>query len=518
MLRVRLYIDDAFTRYLLLPCRAQQPGSSEFCSVNTFRLGWSTFLENLVFDKCFQCPICKDAPDVLVMDGKMITIGQDKLLPTFQHVTTPCAGVPQPRPHTRSERCAIKCNTANDTYQVRHQLIALSLRVNEQATSHSDIRPIADGAIPDLLSCVPGPFVGVLQMICALCLLPNLVPPAGVATASHLMLLKATLSVDPDQGGVPLNASEKKCLSEFVRTIASSSPVCSYFPVCAAEMIEPLLGTHECPDSRAFRQASPVMFGIWHIFHVRGVHSFEYPHLTSMWSELCHLSTACSVGFDGGPILQPNLNEQATCHGAYVGTGICSGLVRVRDRHPCAMDTITENEGSECRHGFREGKRNTGGVFTVFCKHGVCYSFFILPKAEGRNEVYSWIITHLASAPKLIVYDFACALHEYFLNRSPAYVKYTQFCVDRIHWFNHRLCGSGYNLSMYPQHKGVNSQLAEQGNSSLAQVEDAASCMNQTHFMQNLAFYLSCWNQGKLKGISKDSAYLDRLRSGRQMM
>jgi hypothetical protein len=113
------------------------------------------------------------------------------------------------------------------------------------------------------------------------------------------------------------------------------------------------------------------------------------------------------------------------------------------------------------------------------------------------------------------VYDFACALHEYFLNRSPAYIKYTQFCVDRIHWFNHRWCGSGYNLSLYPQYKGVNSQLAEQGNSSLAQVEDAASCMNQSHFMQNLAFYLSCWNQGKLERIKKDAAYLAGLRSSR---
>jgi hypothetical protein len=441
----------------------------------------------------------------------MIKISEKLLLPSFQRVTTPCVGECVPRSHNRTERCAIQCETANEAARVRDMLIQLSLRVNDQASSSTGISPITDANIHALLASVQGPYVGMVQLICTLCLIPC---PANMsrddaAIASYPVLLAATHSVDPNQGGQPLSATEKTCLSAFLRTIASTSPVSSFFPLSVADMMAPLFGERDaCPNMNAFSQASPITFGLWHVLHVRRLHSYAHPHCLGMWTELHRLSKKCSEGFDGGPMLEPIPGVQASCHGAYVETGICSGLPKIRERHPCEMDKSGEHQGSECRHGFPQGANHTGGVFTIFCKHGVCYAFFILPKAEGRDEVYSWIITHLAKAPKLIVYDFACALHAFFLNRAPAFVKFTQFCVDRIHWFNHRLCGSGYNLSLYPQHTGINSQIAEQGNSSLAQVEDAASCMNQKHFMQNLAFYLSCWNRGKLQRLQKDAAYL----------
>jgi len=39
--------------------------------------------------------------------------------------------------------------------------------------------------------------------------------------------------------------------------------------------------------------------------------------------------------------------------------------------------------------------------------------------------------------------------------------------VDRTHWKNHQACHLGYNMDLYPQLKGVNSQQAEQINRSL---------------------------------------------------
>jgi hypothetical protein len=41
-------------------------------------------------------------------------------------------------------------------------------------------------------------------------------------------------------------------------------------------------------------------------------------------------------------------------------------------------------------------------------------------------------------APKIIVYDNACNLHSYCLNRDPLFFKETKFLVDRFHWKNHR--------------------------------------------------------------------------------
>jgi hypothetical protein len=40
-------------------------------------------------------------------------------------------------------------------------------------------------------------------------------------------------------------------------------------------------------------------------------------------------------------------------------------------------------------------------------------------------------------APSVIVYDNACNLHTYSLNRDPIYFKHTRFLVDRLHWRDH---------------------------------------------------------------------------------
>lgn len=41
-------------------------------------------------------------------------------------------------------------------------------------------------------------------------------------------------------------------------------------------------------------------------------------------------------------------------------------------------------------------------------------------------------------APKVVIYDNACNLHDYALNRDPGFFKNTKFFVDRFHWFNHK--------------------------------------------------------------------------------
>lgn len=57
--------------------------------------------------------------------------------------------------------------------------------------------------------------------------------------------------------------------------------------------------------------------------------------------------------------------------------------------------------------------------------------------SEGRNDPFSVFKTFLKVPPKVIVYDFACALEEYCLNRDPFWFKNTLFVIDRFHWTNH---------------------------------------------------------------------------------
>ena len=69
-------------------------------------------------------------------------------------------------------------------------------------------------------------------------------------------------------------------------------------------------------------------------------------------------------------------------------------------------------------------------------------------------------------APKLIIYDNACKLHQYCLNREPAFFGYTQFAVDHFHWCGHIGCLAGYSLDKYStiaEVRAMNSQVNEQG-------------------------------------------------------
>ncbi len=51
-------------------------------------------------------------------------------------------------------------------------------------------------------------------------------------------------------------------------------------------------------------------------------------------------------------------------------------------------------------------------------------------------------------APKLIIYDNACKLHQYCLNRVPAFFGHTQFAVDRFHWRDHVGCSASYSTAL----------------------------------------------------------------------
>ena len=46
---------------------------------------------------------------------------------------------------------------------------------------------------------------------------------------------------------------------------------------------------------------------------------------------------------------------------------------------------------------------------TIFCPHGFCYAGFILPKAESRDHLFSFMVKYLEKLPKYLVYDFGCA-------------------------------------------------------------------------------------------------------------
>jgi hypothetical protein len=111
--------------------------------------------------------------------------------------------------------------------------------------------------------------------------------------------------------------------------------------------------------------------------------------------------------------------------------------------------------------------------------------------------------------PRLLVYDNACNAEAYCLNREPEYFKDTLFLVDKashwgwrwavgsrtvswrpcapttplahpqLHMKGHTACSKAYNIALYPEYVGLNSQLAEQ------KVRVAARCQLRHRHMRS---------------------------------
>lgn len=88
------------------------------------------------------------------------------------------------------------------------------------------------------------------------------------------------------------------------------------------------------------------------------------------------------------------------------------------------------------------------GIFTLLCRHGICYGFHIMDQAEsprtpfallmarfenGMMCIHAWklVITNACTAPDIFVYDNCCHLAEYAYNREPNFFRNTLFLIDR---------------------------------------------------------------------------------------
>ena len=89
---------------------------------------------------------------------------------------------------------------------------------------------------------------------------------------------------------------------------------------------------------------------------------------------------------------------------------------------------------------------------------------------ESPRVPFNIFCMRFSCPPKTIVYDNACKLHQFCLNRDPHFFKNTVSVVDRFHWKGHIGCSKGYNLNEYNvalEVNCLNSQVNEQENAGI---------------------------------------------------
>jgi hypothetical protein len=183
----------------------------------------------------------------------------------------------------------------------------------------------------------------------------------------------------------------------------------------------------------------------------------------------------------------------------------------MRPRYPHlahdAKADLNGTRGSKCAKYYSQygERRLTGGMMCVWCTHSICYGFHFIPKGEGRNDVFSAMITRWVKPPKRVIYDFACALGPYCMTREPEFFADTQFVIDAFHAQGHTKCTNAAFLTNYckvdPRLSYINSSAGECGNSGLARIRKSLSYMSQDHAFIYAKTFLSVWNRLQIRKL-----------------
>lgn len=146
------------------------------------------------------------------------------------------------------------------------------------------------------------------------------------------------------------------------------------------------------------------------------------------------------------------------------------------------------------------------GIFTAFCPHGICLGFKLMLDPESPRTAFE--VLHQRFAPHLseliVIYDNACNLHQFVLNREPKRFEKTLFRIDRLHFHKgHPRCSRGYDMDAYKADtfiRELNSQCCEQANADLRRLSQQLTYMTPKNLMHHTALFLALRNQQK-KGV-----------------
>jgi len=167
--------------------------------------------------------------------------------------------------------------------------------------------------------------------------------------------------------------------------------------------------------------------------------------------------------------------------------------------------------GRKCNKYFAQYGQHglTGGIIAAWCSHSICYGFHCVPECEGRNDIFSAMVTRWPTALKHIIYD-ACSLGLYSMLHEPLFFTETSFLIDHFHSTGHSKCSCACFLSEYantdPSLSKINSSVAECGNSGIKKIRKSVSYMVQQQAIIYTKVYLSMWNRTKLLRMSREVA------------
>ena len=135
------------------------------------------------------------------------------------------------------------------------------------------------------------------------------------------------------------------------------------------------------------------------------------------------------------------------------------------------------------------------GVILLWCvEHRCCIGFSVMTKAESPRTLYELLATRFRTPPPIVIYDNACNVCAYAMNRNPALFRDTHFLSDALHFPAHVNCAPTFDSARFRHLFTGASVIHEQKNRDLAKLKKNAPHMLYVTFAALLAWAISRLN------------------------
>ncbi|XP_028418966.1 uncharacterized protein LOC114544566 [Dendronephthya gigantea] len=207
----------------------------------------------------------------------------------------------------------------------------------------------------------------------------------------------------------------------LVKAFAASSSVCGFvhpsetLHTLLNEIVGGLIISQHPSKLELLQEECPLLFNAFSDIEESTFPRSWYPILTDLIKKS---SEPFSTASSSSP--PPVSSEQPSGHPQEIA--FFPNLPIIRSRGVYAADKYRRREDI-CTKNHPSHSLFLPGLFTIFCPHGINYGFEVMQTRESPNVPFTIFRTRFQNAPKVIVYDNACNLHSYCLNRDPDYFK-----------------------------------------------------------------------------------------------
>ena len=193
-------------------------------------------------------------------------------------------------------------------------------------------------------------------------------------------------------------------------------------------------------------------------------------------------------------------------------------------RYPRNYTVSGTKDDDICAKRIQEKRDFSHGIFSVgcCCKYNITYGYELMLQPESTHNLFRFLMSRDIKKTgenrlKGVVYDNACNLNQYVLNREPREFEFLRMLVDGSHWSGHKKyknnkskkqrghlgCCDGFNFNQYKGHlpRGIYSQGREQTHAVLDKLVTSLRQMNYRNFMNFMRIFFALNNLKNRKQI-----------------